>query len=324
MRLSVQAYAIGMFMSLAACVQDSSIPRIEAAAQQPDTTPARSFFARINDHLQQTFAPRRISIEERQRLGDALTDAMLKQVRLSQDEKRLARVRGIMRRLAAADDSGLKWQVYVVDDPKPNAFTTGGGHLFITTGMLDILEDDGQIATVLAHEMAHNRLAHVVLAEEKRQLAKKAHEFSKEVLEKRWNMAWLGKSLSFIVNTSLNTYSRTQEDEADEEGMALLVKAGYKPQVMLKTFDRMRAIYKEKSGLSNFFYGNHPLYSDRRWHIENLIRAHYRAQAGLPPPRPPNFGPRRRVNSAQDHEGRTAEKMRAGAEESSLTTRGVY
>lgn len=295
-RRTALTYVFGfvLIMPLSACVQDGTAPRIEAAAQQPGAIPARSFFARINDRLQKTFAPRRITLEERQKLGDALTDAMLKQVKLSTDEKKIERVRAIMRRLAAADDSGLRWQVYLVDDPKPNAFTTGGGHLFITTGMLDVLENDDQIATVLAHEMAHNRLAHVVLAEEKRQMARKAHEFSREVLEKRWNMAWLGKSLSFIVNTSLNTYSRAQEDEADEEGMALLVKAGYKPQVMLETFDRMRKIYRERPGLANFFYGNHPLYKDRRWHIENLIRAHYRAQAGLPPPRPPNFGPRRR------------------------------
>ncbi|HHN73274.1 MAG TPA: hypothetical protein ENK13_04210, partial [Thermopetrobacter sp.] len=158
----------------------------------------------------------------------------------------------------------------------------------------------GQLATVLAHEMAHNWLAHVVLAREKKRLARNAHRFSREVLEKQLKMAWLGKSLSFIVNTSLNTYSRAQEDEADADGMDLLVRAGWPPQVVLETFDRMRRVYRDGPEFTNFFYGNHPSYRARRWHIVNLIRAHYRAQAGLPPPAPPNFGPRRRAAETAD------------------------
>jgi predicted Zn-dependent protease len=285
---------LALVLPLVACAENTlQPPRITAVSHDAEGPSGQSgfqaFFARVDSALR----PRVISRAEQQELGDALTRVMLQRVRLSNDPRRLARLEAIMNRLRKADDSGFRWRVYLVEDPRPNAFTTGGGHLFVTTGMMDVLKDDGHLATVLAHEMAHNRLAHVVLAQEKRRMAHDAHRFSREVLEKKLRMAWLGKSLSFIVNTSLNTYSRLQEDEADAEGMDLLVRAGFRPQVVLETFDRMKQVYRDRSDWSNFFYGNHPSYRNRRWHIENLIRAHYRAQAGLPLPRPRNFGPRR-------------------------------
>ncbi len=269
-------------------------PEVTAASHYEATPQGRSGFGQLLARLDEALKPRTISREEQQKLGDALAGAMLERLTLSHDKERLARLERIMARLRKADRSGFRWRVYLVDDPRPNAFTTGGGHLFVTTGMMDVLPDDGHLATVLAHEMAHNWLAHVVLAQEKKALAQNAHRFSREVLEKKLKMAWLGQSLSFIVNTSLNTYSRAQEDEADAEGMDLLVRAGWRPQVVLETFDRMKRVYRDQPAWKTFFYGNHPTYKNRRWHIQNLIRAHYRAQAGLPPPRPPNFGPARK------------------------------
>ena len=302
-------------LMLAGCADPAlEPPDVTAASHYDSATESRHGFGQLLAKLDDALKPRTISREEQQRLGDALASVMLKRLKLSRDRARLARLERIMARLRKADRSGFTWRVYLVDDPRPNAFTTGGGHLFVTTGMMDVLPDDGHLATVLAHEMAHNWLAHVVLAQEKKEMAQNAHRFSREVLEKKLKMAWLGKSLSFIVNTSLNTYSRVQEDEADAEGMDLLVRAGYRPQVVLETFDRMKRVYRDQPAWKNFFYGNHPSYKNRRWHIQNLIRAHYRAQAGLPPPRPPNFGPERRSAQAQEPISTAAETSRRTSE----------
>ncbi len=282
---------------LSGCTDPSlTPPQVTAASHAEETSDQPNEFGRFLARLDAALKPRTISRAEQQKLGDALAGMMLRRLTLSRDEARRARLERIMARLRQADTSGFTWRVYLVEDPRPNAFTTGGGHLFVTTGMMDVLPEDGQLATVLAHEMAHNWLAHVVLAQEKKAMAQNAHRFSREVLEKKLKMAWLGKSLSFIVNTSLNTYSRVQEEEADAEGMDLLVRAGWRPQVVLETFERMKRIYRDQPAWKTFFYGNHPSYKNRRWHIQNLIRAHYRAQAGLPPPRPSNFGPARKAH----------------------------
>ncbi len=179
-----------------------------------------------------------------------------------------------------------------MDEKSADAFTAGGGNLFITTGMVDLLRTDERIATVLAHEMAHNLLGHVWAAKEKKDMARRAHRFSREVLAGKMRMGWLGDSVSFLVNTSLNVYSRQQEYDADAEGLHLMVVSGYPPQAVLETFDFLKRHFREEPALKNFFYSNHPLYDRRRWYLANRILAHYRAAAGLPPVRRANWNKR--------------------------------
>jgi Zn-dependent protease with chaperone function len=59
-------------------------------------------------------------------------------------------------RLAAASDRpGLKWQFTVLDSPRPRAFATRGGYVYITRGMLALLRSESDLAAVLAHEISH-------------------------------------------------------------------------------------------------------------------------------------------------------------------------
>ena len=251
----------------------------------------------IKRRLDAAFTPSGPSIEQRRRLGETLAREVLARATLVNDPALQRRIDSIVARLArvAAQDNPWprRWQVHILKDARPDAFTSGAGHLFITTGMIDLLGTDERIATVLAHEMAHNLLGHVWEAKEKKDMARRAHRFSREVLAERMNLPWLGKSVSFVVNASLNTYSRQQEYDADGEGLDLLVRAGWKPQVALETFDYLKGRFREEGSLKNFFYNNHPLYKRRRWYLENRIRAYYRQQAGLPPVRHANWKTRR-------------------------------
>jgi len=53
-----------------------------------------------------------------------------------------------------------RWEVYLVRDPKPNAFSVGSGIIFITEGLLARLQTEAELAAVLAHEMSHQLLGH--------------------------------------------------------------------------------------------------------------------------------------------------------------------
>ena len=271
--------------------------RDRASGASPAKTPkdnnAPSYLASLQKKIDAAFTPDKPSRAQRQKLGDDLTRKVLQQVKLARNNTERRRVEAIVRRLAQAarqeSDWPRQWRVYLVDEKSADAFTAGGGNLFITTGMVDLLRTDERIATVLAHEMAHNLLGHVWAAKVRKDMARRAHRFSREVLGDKMRMGWLGDSLSFLVNTSLNIYSRQQEYDADAEGLHLLVLAGYRPQVALETFDYLKRHFREQSAVKNFFYSNHPLYHRRRWYLANRIRAYYRAQAGLPPVRRANW-----------------------------------
>ena len=47
------------------------------------------------------------------------------------------------------------YRVYLIESPNPNAFTSGGGHIFVTTGLVARMRTEAQMAMVLAHELAH-------------------------------------------------------------------------------------------------------------------------------------------------------------------------
>ena len=315
--------AIALVLGLSACTgyglhPDDPIPAAHWNESDQAQKPFAIFLASLKGGRKNE---ERAALRAQQEIGNRLAERMLKKVRLSKDEGEKRRIERLVARLAKATPRAVEdWHVYLVEDPRPNAFTTGGGHLFITTGMVRLLGDDERIATVLAHEMAHNTLAHVIYAREKKAMARDAHAFSWE-LARSTNMEWLGKSLSFIVNTTLNSYSRQQEDEADAEGLDYLVRAGWEPQVALRTFDVLAKHYHDAPELKNFFYGNHPTYTTRRWHLANVIRAHYRKEAGLPEVRRRNFraGPGgKRPDPARRPAKPAAEMPSAGGEDSPL------
>lgn len=285
--------------SLAAEQPPATEPRSRTASSTLRTGSGRKeeasypSLAALRKKIDAAFTPSSPPVAQRQRLSEQLTRKVLAGVRLVKDDALNKRLQGIMERLkpAALAESAYpaSWQLHVIDSNRADAFTSGGGHIFITRGMIDLLGTDERIATVIAHEMAHNVLAHVWAAREKKELARKAHRFSRDVLARQMNMPWLGKSVSFLVTTSLNTYSRQQEYDADAIGLHLLVQAGYRPQAALETFDQLKRHFREESGFKNFFHSHHPLYQRRRWYLANRIRAYYRKQAGLPAVRRANW-----------------------------------
>lgn len=100
-------------------------------------------------------------LQEKARLGRIDTDQVLVR-RVRRIARQLARQAGIFR----AGAEHWAWEVHVINDPMPGAFSKPGGKIDITTGMINgrNLTDD-EIAAVLAHEMGHvltNRpLSHV-------------------------------------------------------------------------------------------------------------------------------------------------------------------
>ena len=57
---------------------------------------------------------------------------------------------------------GLKWQVFVVDNPQRNAFVLPGGKIFVFTGILPIVQDEDGLAAVLGHEVGHSHYSLII------------------------------------------------------------------------------------------------------------------------------------------------------------------
>lgn len=116
------------------------------------------------------------------------------------------------------------FEIAVVDDLKPNAFALPGGYVFITRSILDLCGmEPGQVAFVVAHEMAHITKGHTM----ERIMMGSAVSMASNLATLRTAMAgWVRKA---GVDAVQSVYSREQELEADALATALIHAAGYDP-----------------------------------------------------------------------------------------------
>ncbi len=121
----------------------------------------------------------------------------------------------------------IPYRAQLIEHGSVNAFALPGGYLYVTTGMLDFVESEAELAAVIAHEMAHVDLRHCI---ERYQYELQAQKIGGEPLEA---MAGLGARLM------IQGYQDEQEAEADRWGMQLAARAGYHPQAGQGLFVRL-------------------------------------------------------------------------------------
>jgi predicted Zn-dependent protease len=112
----------------------------------------------------------------------------------------------------------FEWEVHVFENRQANAFCLPGGKIAVFTGILHVAEDDGELATVLAHEIAHAL----------------AHHTSERVARDQMT----GGSGGIWEKA----FDRSQESEADHIGLFLMTFAGYDPEDAVRFWERMEKL----------------------------------------------------------------------------------
>jgi len=165
------------------------------------------------------------------------------------------------------------YHVMVLDSRELNAFSTPGGHIFITKGLIDIVPSEDALAGIIAHEMAHVILKHGIKMINEMKITNDADIMARQAA------AFAGKSntniLSFrdSVNEMFNLmiksgYSQPQEFEADALAVKLLVDTGYSPNGLLEMLNILKTV---QSGQSGGIFSTHPSSAQRIANIEGQI-----------------------------------------------------
>ena len=157
---------------------------------------------------------------------------------------------------------GMKPTITVLHDKTVNAFCIPGCHIYVYTGMLDLVQNDDELAAVLAHELGHAQNRHGL--KNYRVSSAMVALLKKAVKNKNDRETW-GTILAYLANMG---FSRKQEDEADDVGQYKLAAAGFNPAAQITLWERMLAKYGDSSGISKYL-SDHPTNSAR---IENAKR----------------------------------------------------
>ena len=271
--------AFATVLMLSGCMSSHTPALIEASSQDltlPEPESVKLNTGSPNEGEPAIFSKPDTSLSNRKRLGDTYAEQILQRSKRGTDLKLQDKLQRIVSNIGQhVDGDKFDYRIYLLDDDRPNAFTTGGGHVFISTGLVATLHSEGQIAAVIAHEMAHNSSAHVVKSAHSRKIVKETAEFSEKVMHQRWGVPWLGNSIAFLVSTGANKYTREQEDEADFLGLQYIVAAGYDPREAGRAVEALVADGHDQSAISNFFFGRHSTAQARIWRFKNLIKAYY-------------------------------------------------
>jgi predicted Zn-dependent protease len=169
----------------------------------------------------------------------------------------------------------LPYKFYLLPDKNLiNAFSLPGGQVFIGEGMLDLMETEDELASVLGHEIEHVDHYHCV---ERVQIEAKLKGFNLDVL---------GALVQIPMEFWQAGYHKDEELEADREGMRIAVAAGYSPYGSVKLFERFAELCNEQTiqavdpadelsqlaeqSLTGYFR-THPLASERLAQAKTLI-----------------------------------------------------
>src|SRR6187401_2695602 len=194
---------------------------------------------------------------------------------LDTDKAQLARVTTIAKRIVAQtptfrpDAASWNWEFHVQKTDELNAYCMPGGRIMVYSGLIDQLDlSDAELATVLAHEIAH------ALREHTRERVSRAYA-QQLVLSGAAAVTGVSEGAANIANMVADVtfqlpFSREQESEADQIGLELMARAGYDPRAALTLWNKMAAA--ETSSPPKFL-STHPAPKERIHDIEkNLPR----------------------------------------------------
>jgi len=165
-------------------------------------------------------------------------------------------------------DSPYQFHVTIVDSPMVNAMAAPGGYLIVFRGLLQKTDTPEELGGVLAHEIQHVLLRHGM-----------------RLIVQHVSMAVIIAALSGDASGMLSyglqaaqtlqtlSYSREAENQADEQGLALLQQAGIHPEGMISFFEKLSHADGKDPSLFRYL-STHPPPSERRQHLEALASAH--------------------------------------------------
>ena len=175
----------------------------------------------------------------------------------------------IGQKLAAnAGGPQFQYRFRVVNAADINAFALPGGYVYLNRGIIENSRNEGEVAGVLAHEIAHTALRHGTHQASKAYAAQAGLQILGGILGGR-----VGNNTAQILNTvggvGLNAlflkYSRDLETQADIRGAQILAASGYTPADMVSFFHQLE---RTDSAKKTTWLSSHPAPPDRIARIE--------------------------------------------------------
>lgn len=224
------------------------------------------------------------TLQEEHLLGRTWVRVLRGSARLYEDPIAVAYLEDLLWSIAQYSQlTDHRLELVVLDNPSLNAFAVPGGIVGVHSGLVQAAQSEGELASVIAHELAHLSQRHYAarIDQQRRNqpflLAAMLGSLLIAAADTQGGTAALSSTLA-ANQASMLAFSRQNEREADYIGMQTLTAAGFDPAAMPKMFSRLQANSRFGSKPPEFLL-THPVTESRI--ADSLNRA-----ANLPTPEP--------------------------------------
>jgi predicted Zn-dependent protease len=222
-----------------------------------------------------TFSLELISVEQEIQIGKEAHAQTRRETPLLRDAAVGDYVNRIGRRLVrVAPGPKYPYSFTIANANDVNAFALPGGPIWVNRGVMEVATNESQVASVLAHEIAHIAQRHAAA-----QLTK--------VAIANWGLGLLGAMLGniggagtaqvaggFLASESFRRFSREDERDADRAGLLLLTRAGWDGRGMIELFDILRREHGRDPNRVESFFSTHPSPQERIAELQAAVKPH--------------------------------------------------
>lgn len=216
-----------------------------------------------------------VTDEDEIEIGRDVDEELLKEYTVYVNEAELERVTNIGNAiLPYSDRPHLPYKYTLLDTNEINAFAVPGGSIYVTRGMLEFVENNDELASIMGHEIAHIGRRHSARQIE----AVTAAEFALRLLTGALDLETIYEDESAQIATLITAqllfsgWGRNMEYEADEYGVIYMAHAGYNPRAAITLFQRIEVEFPTGDGdVIDRMTSTHPPFPDRVTHIEEVI-----------------------------------------------------
>ncbi len=197
--------------------------------------------------------------EREKSIGAGMAQAVEKEVKLSADVDVNERVELIAKKIAeVCDRQELVYTIKVIDEDKINAFSLPGGYVYIYKGLIEKVDNDDQLASVIAHEIAHITARHSI---------KRMQAIYGDMLLQIAAIATTNGNFASGVNFALSSvffaHARQDEYEADALGIKYMKKAGYNVAEMVNMLKKLKFNQDKEPSRPYSYWRTHPYLTQR-------------------------------------------------------------
>ena len=191
-------------------------------------------------------------------IGQGAANQIEKRYSLNTDVDLNERVERVLDAIVAVcDRKDLVFFIKVIDEDLMNAVSLPGGYIYVFRGILDKIDNDDQLAGVIAHEVGHITAKHAI-----KNLQNAYGALLLELATSQVAPHIVG-GMDFALTSLFLEHSQQDEFMADRLGVKYMREAGYNPQEMIKFLEKLQAEHEKEPLRAYSYWRTHPYIPQR-------------------------------------------------------------